>query len=106
MLRFVPLMISIDDKRQITGVFACSLSGNFLPVQLIFSGTTPRCLPKISFPTDWHITYTSNHWSNESTMIDYIQHIIVPYVTKIRAQLKLSTDHPAWLFLMCSKDNV
>ena len=28
-------------------------------------------------------------------MIGYIQHIIVPYVTKMRAQLKLSTDHPA-----------
>ena len=26
-------LIAIDDKRQITGVFACSLTGTFLPLQ-------------------------------------------------------------------------
>ena len=40
-----------DDKRQITAVFMCSLSGNFLPIQLIHKGTTPRCLPSsVPFP--------------------------------------------------------
>ena len=37
---------AIDDKRQITAVFACSLAGPFLPIQLIYKGTTARCLPK------------------------------------------------------------
>ena len=36
---------AIDDKRQITAVFACTMSGNFLPVQLIYKGTTTKCLP-------------------------------------------------------------
>ena len=31
---------AVDDKCQITAVFACSLSGNFLPIQLIYEGTT------------------------------------------------------------------
>ena len=54
-----------DDKRQITAVFVCSLSGIFLPIQLFHKGTTPRCLPSsMPFPSDWHITYTANHWSN------------------------------------------
>ena len=30
----------IDDKRQITAVFACSMAGEFLPLQLIYKGTT------------------------------------------------------------------
>ena len=37
---------AIDDKRQITAVFACSLAGSFLPIQLIYKETTARSLPK------------------------------------------------------------
>ncbi len=84
-----------DDKRQITAVFACTLSGAFLPVQLIYKGTTPRCLPAVTFPSDWHLTYSSNHWSNEGTMVEYIKMIIIPYVAQTRVQLKLSSEYPA-----------
>ena len=88
-------IVAADDKRQITAVFACSLSGNFLPMQLIYQGTTPRCLPKnIPFPPDWHVTCTANHWSNEHTMIDYVKKIIIPYVTETRIKLNLNADHP------------
>ena len=34
-----------DDKRQITAVFAGSMAGDFLPIQLVYKGKTPRCLP-------------------------------------------------------------
>ena len=89
-------IVAADDKRQITAVFACSLTGNFLPIQLIYQGTTQRCLPKnVQFPADWHVTYTANHWSNTDTMIDYIKHVIIPYVTETRTRLKLNADHPA-----------
>ena len=61
-----------NDKRQITAVFACSLRGDFLPIQLIFQATTQKCLPNsVNFPVRWHLTYINNHCSNESTMIDY-----------------------------------
>ena len=87
---------ALDDKRQITAVFACSMSGKFLPIQLIYKGTTKKCFPKnVSFPNDWHITCTENHWSNESTMIEYVKLIIVPYVTEKRKQLKLHSKYPA-----------
>uniref|UniRef100_A0A1X7SFZ8 DDE-1 domain-containing protein n=1 Tax=Amphimedon queenslandica TaxID=400682 RepID=A0A1X7SFZ8_AMPQE len=57
---------AIDDKRQITAVFGCTLSGNFLPIQLIYQGKTTKCLPNnIDFPRDWQISFTDNHWSNE-----------------------------------------
>ena len=86
---------AIDDKRQITAVFGCSLSGDFLPIQLIYKGTTPRCLPQVSFPKDWHITCTTNHWSTNATMIDYIKIIIIPYINEKRKEVKLGPDHSA-----------
>ena len=64
---------AIDDKRQLTAVFACSLADDFLPPQLIYSGKTPGCLPKATFPPDWHITYTHNHWANEESIVDYVR---------------------------------
>ena len=67
-----------DDKRQITSVLAGSMAGDLLPVQLVYQGKTSHCLPKVDFPEDWHITYSGSYWSNELTIKDYIQKIIVP----------------------------
>ena len=86
---------AVNDKRQITAVFGCTLAGDFLPMQLIFTGTTQKCLPKVDFPSDWDITCTANHWSNESTILKYIDRIIVPYTQQMRLQLKLSSEYPA-----------
>ena len=77
----------LSDKRQITAVFCGSLIGDFLPVQVIYKGKTSRCHPSFSFPSDWHITHSPRHWSTECTMIDYINHIIVPYVNATRVRL-------------------
>ena len=73
-------IVAVDDKRQITAVFTGSLAGDFLPPQLIYKGTTKRCLPGVNFPSDWHITHSHNHWSNESTMKAYIEKILLPYI--------------------------
>ena len=86
-----------DDKRQITAVFGCSLVGDFLPPQLIYQGKTTRCLPQVEVPPDWHITYSVNHWSNESTMKDYVEKIIIPYIQKKREELNVLPDHRALL---------
>lgn len=40
-------IVDMDDKRQITAIFGCTLSGKFLLVQLIYQGTTSKCLPKM-----------------------------------------------------------
>ena len=72
------------------------MSGKFFPIQLIYKGITSKCLPKnVNFPKDWDITCTENHWSNESTSIDYLVKIVIPYVNGRRKELKLSADHPA-----------
>ena len=54
----------IDDKRQIASTFAVSTVGDFLPMQLISTGNTKRCLPNFDFPHDFNVSFTKNHWSN------------------------------------------
>lgn len=82
-IRYVPVgswtmvIAGVDDKRQITAVFAGSLTGNFLSPQLIYKETTHRCLPAVQFPSGWHITCSEKfHWSNESTMKAYTEKIL------------------------------
>ena len=72
-------IVGIDDK---------SLAGDYL-------GKSPRSLPLIHFPNNWHVTFSPNHWSNEETMRCYIQKIIIPYIVKKREVLKLAATHPA-----------
>ena len=88
-------LAGLDDKRQITATLAGNILGHFLPAQLIYGGKTPACLPKVDFSSDWHITYSANHWANEETMMTYIHHILLPYVKQVHAGLTLSNSHPA-----------
>ncbi len=90
-------IVGVDDKRQITTVLAGSLAGDYLPPQLIYKGTTKRCLPTVKFPDKWHITHSHNHWANEQTMKEYIQKILVPYVRKVAVYL-----YPALLIYNCA----
>ena len=80
-------MVGLDDKCQITVVLCSTLTGELLPVQLIYAGTTSGCHPKFNFPPGWHITYSKKHWSNEETMIQYVENIILPYVKRVRQDL-------------------
>ena len=91
-------MVAKDDKRQITAVFAGSLSGDFLPPQLLYEGKTTRCLPCFQFPPTWNVvTYTANHWSNEGTVKEHIERVILPYISKKKKELKLPDEQSALL---------
>ena len=92
--KVIPISNS-DDKRQITAVFAATLSGEYLPLQFIYKGKTERCHPQVAFPKGWDIWHSNNHWSNEVTMKRYIEKIIVPFITKQREALHLDKSHPA-----------
>ena len=97
-MRFGTVPIAnLDDKRQITGTFCVNMTGEFLPIQLIYAGTTPRCHPTIKFPNSFHITHSSNHWSNEPIVMEYLKKIIFPYLKKKRESLKLQSDAKALL---------
>ena len=46
----------IDDKHQYTVVLACTLSGDFLPPQILYQGETEQCHShNAPFPNDWDI---------------------------------------------------
>ena len=66
--------------------------GDFLPTQLIYKGKTPRCHPHYQLPPGWQVTHSPNHWSTEATMLEYVEHIIIPYVEKVRKDVG---DKPA-----------
>ena len=75
--RSVPI-VNVDDKRQTTGTYSVNISGDFLPVQLIYSGVTDRCHSKVRFPGSFYITHSSTHCSNERIVVDYLKKIIFP----------------------------
>ena len=91
----------IDDKCQFTSVFTVTLDGQFLPVQLIYQGSTKGCLPHVKFRSDWHVTSSPNHWANQLTTKDCIKNILNPYLTRKRAEFNLASDHHA----LCIFDN-
>ena len=72
-----------------------SLVGELLPFQLVYAGKTDRCHPAYKFLSDWQITHTENHWSNERTMLQYTREVIVPFVDRKCEDLSLGDDYPA-----------
>ena len=78
--------------------FVITMSGQFLPMQLIYQGTTDRCMLKgVQFPDHWNVTYTANHWSNDSKAIQHLQIVLFPYVEKRKVEPKLPEDQKAML---------
>jgi len=84
----------MNDKWQITMVLAVTKNVHYLSPQVIYAGKTSKCLPKVQFPTGWHITCTENHWAIEVTTLQYIDEILLPYLNRTRKELlKLSSCH-------------
>ena len=76
----------LGDKRQITAVLGGTLTGYFLPPQLICTIKIPACHPKnVAFPSDWHITNSPNHRSNEETVNDYVLNSLITRVKLVIA---------------------
>ena len=72
----------------ITSMFCGNMMGEFLPMQLIYGGETNLCHPPQSFPSDWIVTHNKKHWSNEDTMTQYIEDIIMPFVARVYLTLQ------------------
>ena len=65
-----------DDRRQITGIFAVSSKGKFLPIQSIYTGTKPHSLRKCDFPVLLSVGFTKNHWSNTDKSIEIFEQFL------------------------------
>ncbi len=100
--KIIPIANS-DDKRQITAVLAATLTGEYLPPQLIYKGKTMRCHPKVAVPDGWDVWHSDNHWSTETTMKRYIENVIVPFITRKRLTLQLKATQPALAIFDCFK---
>ncbi|MDO9333522.1 MAG: hypothetical protein Q7T57_03245 [Dehalococcoidales bacterium] len=88
-------VVGAEDKRQITVCIASSLEGDLLPPQLIFQGKTPRSLPSLTVDAraaKADVTFSENHWSNQTTMRDYIEKIVIPYAESRIQLFKLDAD--------------
>ena len=93
----------VKSKRLITAVFCGTLTGDFLPVQVIYEGKTPCCHPCYQFPPEWDITHSLKHWSNEATIFQYVENIIFPYVPATRSAF---TDDTAALVMDSFKGHI
>ena len=80
----------VDDKRQITATFSISMTGSFLPIQLIYEGKIQRCLPNYDFPKGFNVTYSLNHWSNTEKSVELFQKVVFSYLKNV----KLSKKYP------------
>ena len=89
----------VGDKRQITAVLCGSLTGDYLPPQLIYKGKTSHCHPNFKFPADWHVTHSPKHWSTEDTMVQYVKEIIIPYVDSQRDLLGADASQAALVIM-------
>ena len=95
-MKTVPIK-GIDDKRQITATFAISMSGEFLPIQVIYEGKTKRCLPKYTFPASFDATFSENYWSNTEKSLSFFSNIIF-LISKMFEKPKV-TQMSKWVLL-------
>ena len=91
-----------DDKRQITATIAVSATGEILDPHLVFTGKTPRCLPKKA-PKGWYLTYSPTHWSNGELFLAYVKKTLIQWWrrSKRRRAFHLSSER-CW-FLISGK---
>ena len=73
----------VGEKQQITAVLCGSLTGDYLPIQLIYKGKTNYCHLNFHFYSGWHVTHSPKHWSTKDTMVDCIEEVIVPCIASI-----------------------
>ena len=86
----------LTDKRNITLTFSVTLSGIFLPMQIIYSGKTKASQPRnFVFPNGFCVTQNEKHWSNEEETLKLIKEIINPYVVRTRKALNLPDTQKA-----------
>jgi hypothetical protein len=97
----------VDDKRQITVAASSAANGQVLPFQVIFQGLISRTLPpmnegrQVCEDTGWHLTYTSNHWSNLDTCKAFVEKILSPYRISQIEELDLPKDQEMVWIIDC-----
>ena len=55
-------IVGSTDKRSITGTIIITLSGKFLPMQLIYGGKTNQSLSRFKFPESFSLSANQKHF--------------------------------------------
>lgn len=106
------VVTGIEDKKQVTVVVSSSLSDNILPIQVISTWTTSMNLSSMNLgqkmceKTGWHITYTSNYWSNLDSCKTFVEKILQPYILKQIEILRLIIHTPLIWLIDCSSVHI
>ena len=79
--KHVPIAGS-ESKMQITALVTVSAAGVVLPPQLLYEEKTVRCDPPFNYLAEWDVWHTPNHWSNEETILCYLDKVFIPYVER------------------------
>ena len=99
-------VIGKDEKHAFTLMVGISMSGEVLPFQAIYAGTTGRSLPTHNAPNYTKATEklkflfessgNDTYWSTMKTMQSYVTNILVPYFESHRKQLNLPNQLCIW----------
>lgn len=73
----------LGDKRQVTATLACTLVGDLLPIQVIYTGTMERCYPTFTYPSGFDVW----HSPNQETSLCFIEKIIMPFIDDVCRKL-------------------
>ena len=82
-----------NDKRTITATFTITLSGEFLPILLIYGGKTKQSLPRFKFPEAFTLSVNEKHYSNTAESLKLLNEVIIPYIESVRSSNNLPADH-------------
>ena len=75
-----------ENKKEIMALLTVSATGAVLPPQLLYEGKTKRCHPPFNCPLEWDVWHTQNHWSNEKTILRYLDEVFIPHADKKNAR--------------------
>ncbi|KAJ6525403.1 hypothetical protein B0H19DRAFT_1199117 [Mycena capillaripes] len=102
-------LIGTDEKRAFTALVAISAKGEALPIQCVYAGKSGLSVPTASATNreecdaaDFAFVFSGkrgNHWSNQKTMREWINDVVVPYLAHQRALLGLSPSQKALLII-------
>ena len=89
----------------ITATFPITLTGEFLPIQLIYGGKTSKSIPAVSFPAVFMISANEKN-RNEKEALSMLKKVIILYIKEQRITLSLDFDHLALLIMDVFKDQM
>ena len=75
----------LDDKREVTAFLSITTSGVYLPPQVLYKRNTERCHPVYTFPAGWDIWHSASNWSNETTVLRFVDIVLIPYFDQRKA---------------------